>query len=182
MKKISEHILFEGKWLRLKRAVFLNAAGEEVVWESVERKDLPDSIVIIPKLVPSGKFVLIKQFRHPLEKYVIGFPAGLYAGDLNHALKELKEETGYTGRIVDASPELKANSGMTNMSTRVVYAEIDENAPVNKYPEQELEPSEDIEVLLVEKKDMKGFLMSEYEKGAEIGAGLWYIFVTGPML
>jgi len=51
-------------------------------------------------------------------------------------LVELKEETGYTGKIVDVSPVLKTGSSLINDNARIIYIEVDENLPINKNPVQ----------------------------------------------
>jgi ADP-ribose pyrophosphatase len=60
-------------------------------------------------LIPfSGpEIVLQKQFRPPLDSVVIEFPAGLVdEGETAEqaAIRELKEETGYLGKILETSP------------------------------------------------------------------------------
>ncbi len=54
--------------------------------------------------------------------------------------------------------------------------EIDENDELNKNPKQELEPSEDIEVILVSKEESRDFLIEQKNKGVDVGVGPWYIF------
>ena len=95
MKKLSEKILFQGKWLALKVSHFLNARGQEVWWETVVRKKKESSVIAIPILMPSQRIVLIKQYRLPIEDYIIGFPAGMTDGNADQIFKELKEETGW---------------------------------------------------------------------------------------
>ena len=57
---------------------------------------------------PSGpELVLQKQFRPPINKVVIEVPAGLVdAGETaaQSAVRELREETGYRGDVVEMSP------------------------------------------------------------------------------
>jgi len=83
-------------------------------WEAVRRTTRPkDSAVDAVHIIAtrnavngSGLEVLLeKQFRPPAGKVVIEFPAGLV--DPNEtleecALRELKEETGYSGEVVRA--------------------------------------------------------------------------------
>jgi ADP-ribose pyrophosphatase len=177
MRKISERIVFEGAWLRVKESVFINDRGEEVRWESVARNKQVKGIAVIARMEPSGRYILIKQFRHALDKYVIGMPAGLADdGGAEHALVELEEETGYHGRITGVSPELKTSAGMVDDTTMAVFVEVDENDPRNKDPRQKLESCEEIEVILLRKEEVRGFLTGEKEKGTEIGAGMWYLF------
>lgn len=178
MKKISEKTLFEGEWLLLKESVYIGSDGKEVKWESVERNRSRIILVIIAKLMPSNRHVLIKQYRPAINNYVISFPAGISEDEdiSKEALKELKEETGYYGKITSISPVLKSNFGIINESSRIITAEIDEKDKRNLNPKQSLEPEEEIEVIIKKEEEIEKFLRQEKEKGCEIAAGVWYIY------
>jgi len=139
-------------------------------------------VVIVARLLPSKRFILIKQYRPAINGYIIAFPAGLGFNDPNHALVELKEETGYTGTIVDVSPVLKTGVSLIDDNARVVYVEVDETLPANQNPVQELEDAEDIEVFLVGHEEAKDFLLKQIEQGTHIAANLWYIFGINDLL
>ena len=179
VRKIKEEVLCEGRWLIFLRSYFLNAKGEEVYWESVMRRTRGASVVVIARLVPSGRYILIKQFRQSLNGFVIGFPAGITYTDAGHGLRELKEETGFTGRLTGTSPVLKTTIGITDEDCRVITVDVDENDLRNQNPLQELDPSEEIEVLLIPRDDIKAFLLREQENGTHIAAGVWYVFCLG---
>lgn len=178
MNKISERLLYKAKWISLKEINYKNNQGKELKWESIERTNTTKTVVIIGKLVPSERYIFIKQYRPAIDNYIIGFPAGLVEREdiEKEAQRELKEETGYVGKIVEVGMEIKTNPALLTDSTRIVKVEIDENDPINKEPKQNLEPSEDIEVILVNKNEAKKFLQEEKEKGVEVGIGPWYIF------
>ena len=176
MKKIDEKTVYEGQWLFVRETHYQNGSGERLVWESVHRKRSTVGVVVIARLLPSRKFILIKQYRPALNGYVISFPAGLGFDDPQHALVELKEETGYKGKLVSYSPVLKSGASLVNDSARVVYVEVDENDPANQNPVQELEPSEDIEVCLVSLEEAKEFLLKQETAGVHVAANLWYLF------
>ena len=124
--------------------------------------------------------MLIKQFRPAAHGYVLGLPAGLAYGDPAHALVELKEETGYTGKIVSVSPVLKTGSTITNENGLIVTIEVDENDPANRDPKQSLEPGEDIEVCLVRREEAIEFINSEIKQGTHVSSALWYMFGLAP--
>ncbi len=176
MKKVSEKMVYEGRWLSVHESVYQTKKGESITWESIRRTKSATGVAVLAQLMPSKRIVLIKQFRPAAQGYVLGLPAGLAFGDPNHALVELKEETGYTGKIVAVSPVLKTGSTITNENGIIVSIQIDEHDPVNQNPEQALEPGEDIEVCLVAKEDAVNFIKSEQAGGTHIGSSLWYMF------
>ena len=176
MKKINEKTLYEGQWLSVRETIYQTKEGKELSWESVHRKRSTVGVVIVARLMPSKRFILIKQYRPAIDGYIIALPAGLGFNDPNHALGELKEETGYTGKIVDVSPVLKTGASLINDKARIVYIEVDETLSVNQNPLQELEDAEDIQVCLVTKQEAKNFLLKQIEQGTHIAANLWYIF------
>ena len=98
-RKSGDRVLAEGKFLRL---------IERGSWEFVERTNC-SGIVIILALTKERKIIFIEQYRVPVDKKVIEFPAGLI-DDLaplraketfvRAAKRELLEETGYSARTI----------------------------------------------------------------------------------
>ena len=181
MKKISQQNLFEGKWLLVRETVYETKEGFRVRWESVHRTQSTVGVVVVARLMPSKRFILIKQFRPAVQGYVISFPAGLAFGDPAHALVELKEETGYTGQIVSVSPVLKSGASIVDDNGLIVVIDVDEHDPKNINPKQELEPAEDISVCLVSKQNAQEFLINEQASGSYIASNLWYFFVLSEL-
>lgn len=178
MKKIEEKIMHKGKWISLKETTYITKNGEEVKWESIERTNTNKSVVVISKLIPSNRYLFIKQYRPAIDNYIIGFPAGLVEGENleEEALRELKEETGYKGKVKGISPIISSNAALLTDTVRIVSVEIDENDKENLNPKQQLETEEEIEVILVLKNNVKDFLLKEQKKGTAMGIGPWYAF------
>jgi 8-oxo-dGTP pyrophosphatase MutT (NUDIX family) len=81
--------------------------------------------------------VLVSQFRPPLGQRCIELPAGLSdAGEtpLESAVRELKEETGYSGTTLGTSPVIAGEPGLTNNVLRVVRVHVDGRHPDNRDP------------------------------------------------
>lgn len=169
--------LAETKYLKLYDAEYTNRVGENRRWTIASRKpieklknrffkgeeDQVDAVVIIAKHVEKNKLVLIKQYRVPLGDYVIEFPAGLIDGeeDIKEAVKrELKEETGL--ELLDINIEKTKNKvylspGMTDESVAMVYCTCKGKVSLDN-----LENDEDIEVLLLDKEELKDLLNSDF--------------------
>lgn len=60
------------------------------------------------------------------------------------ALRELKEETGYFGKVASCSmsPEVCMSPGLSDESVKVVIVHVDLDAPENRHPKQHLEEGE----------------------------------------
>jgi 8-oxo-dGTP pyrophosphatase MutT (NUDIX family) len=103
VKIIEKKTLLEGKFLRFILTTYFDSSGIIREWESFERVNCNGIVVIVP-LTDNGETLLIRQFRPPVNGYVIEFPAGLNdRGDSleEAARRELLEETGYSaGEIV----------------------------------------------------------------------------------
>ena len=88
------------------------------------------------------------------------------------ALRELREETGFVGRVVGSSGPLKVNVGMSNDDSQYIFsAEIDETDPRNQHPQQDLEPSEEIEIVLLTEDEIPAFLAERAGVGSNRRSG-----------
>ncbi len=176
MRKREEEILFRGEWLSIKRASYRSRSGSAVNWEVVERSRAETVIILLARLIPSGRILLLRQFRAGINRTVIALPAGVVGpGDdpREQALAELKEETGFRGRVVGESPTLKINPAILDCNVIVYRMEVDENAEENRHPRQELEPEEEIEVIPVRPETIREFLLAERGQGREIDVACW---------
>jgi ADP-ribose pyrophosphatase len=176
MRRIEDKVIYKGKWLKFKEAKFVNDEDKEVVFEYVQGANGSRNVVmIIAKLKPSNRYILIKQFRPAINDYVLAFPAGICDSDdyEKDALRELKEETGYVGEKVKCSMKLAIFPGLIDTMVRVCEVEVNENLPSNKNPIQDLEDAEEIEVILKTKDEIKDLINNCKVK---ISAYLWLTF------
>jgi ADP-ribose pyrophosphatase len=139
--------IFSGKWIDV-----LENSG----WEYCSRKNDAKVISCIAYTPDDKKLILVKQFRKPIGKYVIEFPAGLI--DKNEdadiaALRELEEETGYRGVVEETIGPMAKSAGLSNelLYTSIVYC--------YSKREQNLQDEEDIEVIELDISDGNEILM-----------------------
>ncbi|XP_073475599.1 ADP-sugar pyrophosphatase isoform X1 [Aquarana catesbeiana] len=142
---IKEKTLVKGKWVQLEETTYVDHEGKTRTWETVKRTtriegNAVDGVAILPVLQRTLHYecmVLIKQFRPPLGCYCLEFPAGLI--DKNEtaeqaALRELEEETGYKGEVMECSPVSCLDPGLSNCTTYVVTVHINGDDCVNCKP------------------------------------------------
>jgi ADP-ribose pyrophosphatase len=88
--------VFKGNFLRVSRDKVRLPDGHETEREFIRHSG---ASVVVPVL-DDGRLVLVRQFRYPLQRVILEFPAGkIDPGEppLHTAVRELTEETGYTG-------------------------------------------------------------------------------------
>ena len=179
------------KWLSLKTINYTDSKGVKRKWDVATRTtkqghNKADAVVIVP-IIKSSKLkvldtVLVSQFRPPVGKKTLEFPAGLIdEGETAAmaALRELKEETGYTGTVDEdlQSMILCMTPGLTDESIQIVAVNVDLDDPKNKNPKQMLDEGEDI--LLMRTPLLKGLKQMLDEKSNEMPIALLYSFALG---
>ncbi|KAK0279095.1 hypothetical protein LTR35_008830 [Friedmanniomyces endolithicus] len=120
----------EAKWTELRKIEWTDQAGRQRVWEAAARKTRTkggvDAVAIAPILRHPNKppsTMIILQYRPPVEAMCVEFPAGLIdEGETPEqaAVRELKEETGYEGKVSEVSPTLSNQPGLTNANHQVL--------------------------------------------------------------
>ena len=177
------------KWLQLKTIDYTDEDGVIRKWDVATRTtkevDVPDAVVIVP-IMKSKKnnifeTLIVEQYRPPLEKYALEFPAGL----IDHgetaqiaALRELKEETGYIGTIETKfrSDELCMSPGFSDETIQIVVVNIDLDDPRNKNPKQELDSGE---AVVVKRVPLSLALKDALGKSESMPISMLYSFALG---
>ncbi len=94
---LDSEMVFRGTFLNISRDLVRLANGAQVTREYIRHSG---AVMIIP-LLDNGKVLMERQFRTPMQRVMVEFPAGkLDAGEswLACAQRELREETGYSAK------------------------------------------------------------------------------------
>ena len=92
--QVDSEPVFDGELLHVRRDTVRLPDGTRATREYIVH---PGAVLIVPVL-PDGRLVVERQYRYPLGRVMIEFPAGkLDAGEapLDTARRELREEAGY---------------------------------------------------------------------------------------
>jgi ADP-ribose pyrophosphatase len=177
----------EAKWVEFQKIEWTDQEGKSRVWEAANRKTRGksgiDAVAIAPILLHPSRptqTLIILQYRPPVGATCVEFPAGLI--DENEtpeqaALRELKEETGYEGKIVDMTPVMASDPGLTtaNMTFATVEVQLKEG---DVEPEQNLESGEHIERIVLPLDELYERLL-QYSKEGKVPDARLFHFAAG---
>jgi ADP-ribose pyrophosphatase len=88
------------------------------------RYDASDVVIVVPFL-SDGSLVMIRQYRYPLDKVLLEFPAGHVEGDEppeQTAKRELEEETGYSAGTIQRVYSYHPSVSRSNQTVHVFRA------------------------------------------------------------
>ena len=95
--RIESTTLLSGGFLEVRRDTVRLPDGETATREFIQH---PGAVAVIP-ILDDGRLVLVRQHRYPVAKVLLEWPAGKrdpHESTLACAMRELREETGFTAR------------------------------------------------------------------------------------
>ncbi|XP_054911550.1 ADP-sugar pyrophosphatase isoform X2 [Poeciliopsis prolifica] len=187
---IKEEVLAEGKWVKLEQTTYVDPAGNTRTWETAKRTtrrsnteaDGVGIVALLKRTLHKDCVVMVKQFRPPMGGNTLEFPAGLIdegeTADVA-ALRELKEETGYKGKVVGVTPVTCLDPGLSNSTTQIVLVDINGDDVENVNPTQQLGDGEFVEVILLPLDEFQCKIDNLIRKEKIIVDSKVYIFAMG---
>ena len=165
--------LNQTKFLNFYHAIYENKLGQEKNWFIASRKneeiirrqyfegqeDQVDAVLIVATHEATGKLVMVRQYRVPLNDYIYELPAGLIDQGEDFRIsvaRELKEETGLELIAIDEKKSCMKtylSPGMTDESVARIYCTCR-----GELSKEYLEADEDIEPLLLSKEEAQELL------------------------
>ena len=182
---LEEQLLYQGRWSNLVEFSYEDEKKQIRKWEGLHRKNNAEAVIIIAKMEPSERYIIIRQFRPPTNSYILEFPAGLVdRGETRDqtAIRELSEETGYVGEVEKISPRLYSSPGILSEAVSFAHMQVDENLPDNQRPTARNEPGEFITVFKKSVDEISEFFSHETSQGVKFDAKLFSYFLAQGVL
>ena len=181
---MKDAITEKGKWKVLKSEYLFNRPWLTVSRDCVELPDgrqnpefyvleYPDWVNVIA-ITEDGQFVMERQYRHGLGKTCFEIPAGVMEKDetpLEAAKRELMEETGYGEGEWTNIMNVSGNSSTTNNISHCFVAK-----GVKKISGQHLDSTEDLEIVLLSREQVKDLMVNDQIRQSLMAAPLWRFF------
>ena len=68
---LEEQLLYQGSWSKLVEISYEDEKKQKRKWEGLHRKNDAEAVVIIAKMEPSDRYIIIRQFRPPTNSYLL---------------------------------------------------------------------------------------------------------------
>jgi ADP-ribose pyrophosphatase len=141
-------------------------------WEYVDRAQGLSAAVIVA-FTDRDELILIEEYRVPLGRPCLGFPAGIVGDDvtgedpIDSARRELEEETGYRAESMEPLGEFASSPGLTSECFTLFRAR-----GLQKVGDGGGLADEDITVRLVPRQDVADFVGKARGRGLAIDVKL----------
>ncbi|MFO1294110.1 MAG: NUDIX hydrolase [Rubrivivax sp.] len=132
-QRIDGRTLVSGGFLEMRRDLVRLPDGHEATREYIAH---PGAVAVVP-LLDDGRVVLVRQYRYPVAKVLVEFPAGKrdpHESSWQCARRELQEETGYRAREWAYGGEIHNAAAYSSESIWIWFARGLEAGPAQ--PEQ----------------------------------------------
>lgn len=169
-KTISSVTALDNKWMKIRKDTVELPTGKILddfyLWVGYD-------VVMIAPVTPDGKLVLVKQYKHGVDDFIIEFPAG-YIEDTknieNEARRELMEETGYTAPQLHQLARFTVNPSKTTSILYFFYAPLAEKTTTTNF-----DANEDIETLVLSIEEVLALVKKGTIWNASVIAGVYMI-------
>ena len=148
-------MVFDHRWYQLRQDVVSLPNGQIVDDYFVSLR--PDIATVLP-ITADGQVVFVRQYRHGVNEILLELPAGTFNPQekpLAVAQRELAEETGYVAEAW--KPIATFYNNPVKQSNRI---HLFKAQPVRLAGQQQLDATEDIEVVLKPIKDIPALIAS----------------------
>ena len=133
--------------------------------------------VNVVALTPERHVVLVRQYRHGTEEVTLEIPGGLVDDEEDPAVaavRELREETGFTGGQVSHLGTVAANPAVQDNRLHTYLVD-----GCTRTDDLRLDDGEDIEVLTVPLDDVPRLIADGAITHALVVVGFWHLFSPG---
>ncbi len=173
---VEKQTIHSGKYLALELLKYQHDDGRILTWESAVRTNSTPAVMILPEIKPDNEIVVIRQFRPPTGRYMWETPAGLIdpgEDPADAALRELEEETGYTGKLTRILPPSYSTAGLTGENVYMAFVEINGNDyPPERQLVTDFDDSESIAACRIRKSELNAFLLQKIAEGDGVDSKL----------
>jgi len=161
-KTLETEITFNNKWIKIQKDTVELTSGKVINDYYVNVR--PDVALIFPITV-DRKVIMVRQYKHGVKEILLEFPGGIFdpAKELPQvaALRELREETGYSATNIE---ELGAVYDNPTKDTNRIFFFLATNA-IKSY-QTELDETEDIEIIEIDIEEIPAMIKSREIKVA----------------
>jgi len=152
---IKSDIVIENQWIKIRKDVC--RLSNYMIIDDYFIIEKPDIVAIFP-VNKEGKVVLVKQYKHGIQKILLELPGGYIEKNetpLQAAIRELLEETGYSSNQITKIGTVINDSSNASNIIHVFLAER-----VSKKHLQSLDLNEEILIELIDIHKLKEFIIS----------------------
>ena len=155
-KTLKSEMVIDHKWYKLRRDEVELPGGQ--VLDDYFVSVRPDVVLTFP-LTADNQVIFVRQYKHAAGEILLELPGGVIddheQDPREAAIREMLEETGYTSGEVE--PLLEIIDNPTNDTNRI-YFFLARN--VQQVAEQDLDETEDIEVLKVPLEEVESMVLN----------------------